>query len=72
MTYEKTSFVTSEGEEFGAKLDYIYSKKYNGEWSKSILAVLIFAQRAIIESRKKKRFENYTVEELERLLTKPD
>mgnify|MGYP000603161109 CR=1 FL=1 len=32
MTYEKTSFVTSEGEEFGAKLDYIYSKKYNGEW----------------------------------------
>lgn len=72
ITDAKTTFTTFEGEEFGSKLDYLYSKDWDGEWIKTVLAILILYQKAIAESGNKKRFENYTVEELYLLLKKED
>lgn len=74
VPYETTasSFVSFEGEEFGSKLDYLYSKSWDGEWTKSILAILIYTQKAIAEKGGRKRFENYTVDELHQLWKKED
>lgn len=72
MTTATTSFSSFEGEEFGSKLDYLYSKNWDGEWVKTILAILILTQKAIAENGNTKRFENYTVDELHHLLKKED
>jgi hypothetical protein len=72
MTTTKTNFTSLVGEEFGSKLDYLYSKNWDGEWTKIILGILIFYQKAVAEGGNRKRFENYTVDELHHFLTKAD
>ena len=70
MTTTKPNFASFEGEEFGSKLDYLYSKSWDGEWTKTTLAILILTQKAVAESGSRKRFEKYTVDELHHLLKK--
>lgn len=68
----QSSLIPFMGEEYGSKLDYIRSKKWDGEWTRMLLSTLVMFQKGVAESGKRKRFENYTVDELHSLMFKKD